>query len=182
MPQNHRWRYWSLAALGLGLAVVIWISANVPGSGARPRIAYAENTTASDALASPFKAVYEAVQPAVVGIEVTTTTRVMNGRIMTATSFAGSGVVISEDGVVLTNYHVIDGAEGLYVLSGEDEFPAELIAGDERGHSDALLGVFAAIAPVAAWVSALSTMAERINAAWGWPSRPPRARRGRGSP
>ena len=94
MPQNHRWRYWSLAALGLGLAVVIWISANVPGSGARPRIAYAENTTASDALASPFKAVYEAVQPAVVGIEVTTTTRVMNGRIMTATSFAGSGVVI----------------------------------------------------------------------------------------
>ena len=131
MPQNHRWRYWSLAALGLGLAVVIWISANVPGSGARPRIAYAENTTASDALASPFKAVYEAVQPAVVGIEVTTTTRVMNGRIMTATSFAGSGVVISEDGVVLTNYHVIDGAEGLYVLSGEDEFPAELIAGDE---------------------------------------------------
>lgn len=131
MPQNHRWRYWSLAALGLGLAVVIWISANVPGSGTRPRIAYAENTTASDALASPFKAVYEAVQPAVVGIEVTTTTRVMNGRIMTATSFAGSGVVISEDGVVLTNYHVIDGAEGLYVLSGEDEFPAELIAGDE---------------------------------------------------
>ena len=131
MPQNHRWRYWSLAALGLGLAVVIWISANVPGSGARPRFAYAENPTASDALASPFKAVYEAVQPAVVGIEVTTTTRVMNGRIMTATSFAGSGVVISEDGVVLTNYHVIDGAEGLYVLSGEDEFPAELIAGDE---------------------------------------------------
>ena len=33
--------------------------------------------------------------------------------------------------MVLTNYHVIDGAQGLYVVSGGNELPATLIAGDE---------------------------------------------------
>lgn len=41
-------------------------------------------------------------------------------------------------------------APGIRMYSGDDfDFP-ELIAGDEHGHSDALLGIFDAIAPVAA--------------------------------
>ena len=39
---------------------------------------------------------------------------------------------------------------GVRMYSGDDFNYAELIAGDEQGHSDALLGIFDAIAPAAA--------------------------------
>ena len=46
---------------------------------------------------------------------------------------------------------------GIKMYTGDDFNYAELIAGDERGHSDALLGIFDAIAPVAS--AALSSLA-----------------------
>ncbi len=45
---------------------------------------------------------------------------------------------------------------GVRMYTGDDFHYPELVAGDEQGHSDALLGVFAAIAPVAG--RALSTL------------------------
>jgi hypothetical protein len=39
--------------------------------------------------------------------------------------------------------------EGVRVYTGDDFNYAELIRGDDRGHSDALLGIFDAIAPAA---------------------------------
>lgn len=45
----------------------------------------------------------------------------------------GSGVILAEDGVIVTNNHVIDGAdEFLIVLSDRREYEAELILADER--------------------------------------------------
>ncbi len=45
---------------------------------------------------------------------------------------SGSGVVISPDGYVLTNYHVIDRADKVTVtLSGGDEYQAQIIGFDE---------------------------------------------------
>ena len=45
---------------------------------------------------------------------------------------SGSGVVISPDGYVLTNHHVIDGADRVTViLSGGNEYDAQLVGTDE---------------------------------------------------
>jgi len=43
---------------------------------------------------------------------------------------SGSGVVISDQGHVLTNYHVVDGASSLKVSVGDTEYDAILIASD----------------------------------------------------
>ena len=44
----------------------------------------------------------------------------------------GSGVVIAEGGIVLTNFHVVEDATRLSITAGEDEFAAELLAYDEN--------------------------------------------------
>ena len=44
----------------------------------------------------------------------------------------GTGIVMTADGYVITNYHVIEGARQIYVLLGEnDQFAASLVGGDE---------------------------------------------------
>ncbi len=49
------------------------------------------------------------------------------------TEGAGSGVIVSSDGYIVTNNHVIDGARGITVtLSDDTEYTAELIAGDSK--------------------------------------------------
>ena len=47
------------------------------------------------------------------------------------TSALGSGFIIDKDGTVVTNNHVIQGAEDIFVtVSGEKEFEAEIIGSD----------------------------------------------------
>lgn len=84
----------------------------------------------SDQLESPFKAAYEKASQSVVGIKISTGTSIANGRISSQTAFVGSGVVVSNDSYVVTNNHVIESADSIYVVVGEDEYPAELVATD----------------------------------------------------
>lgn len=64
----------------------------------------------------------DSVKDSVVTVEVTT----QKG------SGFGSGFVYTDDGYIITNYHVIDGAETIYVVCADGrELPAELIDGDE---------------------------------------------------
>lgn len=98
--------------------------------GKQPGIAFAADTATADMLQSPFKALYEQVNPSVVGIQVTSGMSIRGGRITAATEHAGSGVVISEDGYVVTNQHVVEGAEGVFVVQGDKTYRAEYVAGD----------------------------------------------------
>lgn len=43
---------------------------------------------------------------------------------------SGSGVVFSQDGYIVTNNHVIDGADEITVIAGKKSFPAQLIGRD----------------------------------------------------
>jgi serine protease Do len=61
----------------------------------------------------------------------------------------GSGFIISSDGYVLTNYHVVDGADEIIVrLSDRRELKAEIIGEDQRSDI-ALLKINASNLPVA---------------------------------
>ena len=60
---------------------------------------------------------------------------------VTETASAGSGFVISQDGYIVTNYHVIEGAKTLTVITNnEEEFPATVVGYDE-GNDFALIKV-----------------------------------------
>lgn len=49
------------------------------------------------------------------------------------TAGAGSGVILSKDGLIVTNYHVINGANNITVtLQNGEEYKAELVGGDEK--------------------------------------------------
>ena len=51
----------------------------------------------------------------------------------TETASSGSGFIISEDGYIVTNYHVIKGATTLTVImNDEDEYPATVVGYDDR--------------------------------------------------
>jgi len=67
------------------------------------------------------------VRPSVVGVVTYDV-----GMSLTATG-TGSGIIMSEDGYILTNAHVVSGATGiLVVLDNEEEFEAKLIGIDEK--------------------------------------------------
>ncbi len=67
------------------------------------------------------------VRPSVVGVVTYDV-----GMSLTATG-TGSGIIMSEDGYILTNAHVVSGATGiLVVLDNEEEFEATLIGIDQK--------------------------------------------------
>lgn len=80
------------------------------------------------------KEVYDANVDSVVSINITGTTTSGSGfwRTQQPTAGAGSGFVLTPDGYIATNYHVINGADTVKVTfySG-DSYDAEIIGGDE---------------------------------------------------
>lgn len=71
------------------------------------------------------------VGPSIVGISCTTQTQSYFG-VQTGT-LSGSGIIISADGNIMTNYHVISGGTNIKVkLNTGNEYDATVIGGDEK--------------------------------------------------
>ena len=63
---------------------------------------------------------------------ITTQSVIQQGWYQYEATGAGSGFIISEDGYIVTNYHVIDGARAIKVtLANGESFDAKLIGGEE---------------------------------------------------
>lgn len=84
------------------------------------------------------EAVAEKALPSVVNIDVYTTSSGYGGDMFgysdssgeLTESSLGSGVILSEDGYIITNYHVIEGGEALEVTVGDDTYQAEVVGSD----------------------------------------------------
>lgn len=84
-------------------------------------------------LSKSYELIAQKIRPSVVSIKCAKVVgQDRTGRIMRADG-QGSGVVISPDGYVLTNAHVIAGAQYIFVnLFDRSEFPAEIVGADVR--------------------------------------------------
>lgn len=93
-----------------------------------------DGSTASDNTnSSDFSAVVEAVSPAVVGVSNRVSSGFGYGTSLTGETEQGygSGVIISSDGYIVTNYHVIEGADNVTViLQGGEEVAATVVGSD----------------------------------------------------
>src|SRR5207244_2060017 len=74
--------------------------------------------------------IYRAIAPGVVNINSTSYARDFFGFVEPQEG-SGSGSIIDQDGDILTNYHVIEGAQKLTVsLGGEKTYSAKVVGGD----------------------------------------------------
>ena len=77
------------------------------------------------------EAVAAKVTPSVVSVAVQQSGyNPFTGETVTQTVGNGSGVIIRSDGYVITNYHVIEGADSITVAMGVDELPATVVGSD----------------------------------------------------
>jgi S1-C subfamily serine protease len=85
--------------------------------------------------------VYETANRSVVNIDTKTVSIDPMFMMQREAEGAGSGAVIDREGHIITNYHVIDGAQQISVtLASNDIYPAELIGGDKE-HDIAVLKI-----------------------------------------
>ena len=85
---------------------------------------------------------YQANIDSVVSINTTITTNIFNQTVENAS--AGSGFIITQDGYILTNYHVIDGASTVKVTLYSGETHDAVIVGGDKDYDIAVLKIEAA--------------------------------------
>lgn len=120
-------------ALGLGLGTTLPSLFHIESAQAKPQKIPAFNPSQSLA------PLVEALSDTVVNITVSSSTMTQSspfdwnfGLEQPMPSGQGSGFIISDDGYILTNYHVVENADTLTVrLSDETEYPATLIGFDD---------------------------------------------------
>lgn len=112
-------------------AAFVWIGVD---ESKKTRTVYAqgEYVRELEGIKSPFSDVVDVVMPCVVGVSNRANTySIISGQTELVEQSTGSGVVITTEGHVVTNYHVIDGASDVQVLSQGRYLPAEIVGVDE---------------------------------------------------
>ena len=97
-----------------------------------PVYARGEYVNPLEGVQSPFADVADAVLPCVVGVSNRANTySIISGQTREIEQATGSGVVITTEGHVVTNYHVIEGANDVQVLWQGRYLQAEIVGFDE---------------------------------------------------
>lgn len=97
-----------------------------------PVYAHGEYVQPLEGVQSPFADVAKAVLPCVVGVSNRANTySIISGQTKEIEQATGSGVVITTQGHVVTNYHVIEGASDVQVLWQGQYLQAEIVGVDE---------------------------------------------------
>ncbi len=150
----NRTGWTTLGALLVGLAAGAWLAdGRAPWGPASHAMAQTSTVSTAAPLPLPTAAapllsqdeqrnvnVYETANRSVVNID-TKTVSVDPFMMQHEAEGAGSGAVLDREGHVITNYHVIDGAQQISVtLASNDVYPAELIGGDKE-HDIAVLKI-----------------------------------------
>lgn len=79
-------------------------------------------------------------KPAVVAITTETTARDMFGQVYRPTA-AGSGFIITQDGYIVTNNHVIEGAETITVVLDNDDLYSAVLVGTDPSNDVAVIKI-----------------------------------------
>src|SRR5882762_4353837 len=123
------------ALIAVGAAAFVYSYARYWAPGDNSGVTYAEAAPAgiSDPSAVTDETnsieVYKAVSPAVAFVNTTSYTQDFWGDVQEGKG-NGSGSVIDNQGHILTNYHVIEGATKLSVNLDGKEYPAKVVGGD----------------------------------------------------
>src|SRR5262245_33425560 len=114
-----------VAALALSACTTGSTATSTEGGTAAPRANFPSTTTTIDGARGKVVGVVRAVLPAVVNV--------VNEGADGSQAGEGTGFIVRSDGVIVTNFHVVEGASKVEVLTSDEEpvhYAARVIGGD----------------------------------------------------